>query len=372
MIEVNPCYAHDSAVGPVFDVATWSRAKAWSMAAFAPVLFLLLAAALVFAWKPTLVVDKPPKPIESFHQETLKFAKRQPWVAYGVSGAVGLFAFVTLVGSVALTADAMKSDYYFRVGPGGFSLRLPDGLDWSQCGMAVKRFDWDIPADQIAEWTIVQRKQLGSMSRHAGNISADLVIRTTDGKKKRFGLDGFREPGHIIYGKIKDAVQMVPMQFAPEPDRTTAEAPAQTPAISPAENAPASRPAATIEEKCDAVLRALDALLNRSDDVASVVLSDAEGGKFVQFAGGRDSLLLDLPRQSLDEAEFARAGDYFRRLRDHLQQAGVPSAGQMVRIGRDGFQMNLSDAEQAAGLALQLFREVYRLRDDFPLVVEQV
>ncbi len=368
MIEMSPFYAHDSAVGPVFDVATWSRGKAWSMAVFAFLFGALVATALVFAWKPTLLLEKPPEFIASFHQETLKLQKEHPWAALGGTAFVALVGLLALAGSCASVLDALTGDYHFRAGPGGISLRVPHGLDLSKFGLVFKKLELELPMEQIHQWTIVQHKQLGSMSRSAGNIMAFLKIRTVDGKREEFNLDCFREPSHVIQSKINDALEMVPAQFGPPPDGLPGGLPDGLPG-----GGVSSRPCRTVEEKCEAILGALAGLLDLPDVGASVVLSDAEGGKCVQFAGGNHALLLDLPRQALDESEYARAGEYFARLRDRPRdQYATQSSDGTTMVAEDGFQVNVTDIDQAARLALEVFNEVYQLPSDFPLVVEQV
>ena len=215
MIEMSPYYAFESDVGPVFDAATWSRRKAWFLAGGALVFGLLVAAALVFAWQPTLVIEKPPKLIVNIHEETLDLAKDSPWVAYGTSAVAGLIALASLAAAYASATDAANGEYYFRAGPGGLSICVPQGLDFRKFCLAFERLELDIPMDRIADWRIVQKKQLGSMSRSTGNIAATFHIRTTDGKKLEFSLDCFREPSFVIQSKLNDAMQMVPVQFGP-------------------------------------------------------------------------------------------------------------------------------------------------------------
>lgn len=214
MIEMNPFYAYESSVGPVFDVATWSRSKAWSMAVAALVFAAAIAAAMIFAWQPTLLMEKPPEFLTSFHEETLKLAKEHPWAAYGGSVGVGLFGLLMLAGASASVIDATSGDHYFRVGPGGISLSVPQGLDPAKLCLAFGRLELEIPMDELANWTIVQNKRLGSMSQNTGNTTAYLKIRTVGGKRQQISLDGFREPAHVIRSKINDALQMVPADFS--------------------------------------------------------------------------------------------------------------------------------------------------------------
>lgn len=115
----------------------------------------------------------------------------------------------------------------------------------------------------------------------------------------------------------------------------------------------------------------LRSLLGRENEDAFVIFEDAGSGKFVQFAGtATEPLLLDLPEQTLSEAEFYRAVAFFRRLgvvgdeRDLLDEPGGSAVGRQF-----SFNANPATVEEAADLALGVFREVYGLPDDFELTV---
>ncbi len=342
MIEMSPFYSHQSAVGPVFDVATWSRGKTWFMAAAALLFGLLVVAAMVFAWQPTLLLDTPPEVLAGFHEETVKLAKENPWVAYGGSAVVGLIAFFSLAASLASAVDAIRGGYYFRAGPGGISLRVPHGLDFSKLCLAFKRLEVDLHMDQLDDWTIVQHKQFGSMSRNSGNVMAFLKIRMANGKKEEFNLDCFREPSFVIHSKINDALQMVPAQFGPAHDTVSTEVRGQT--------------ATEIEAKHDAILDALSAMIGQPNHDSAVVVSDAANGNCVQFVVANDAIVLDLPEQAMDADDRARAVDYLRRVAD------APNA----------FQVCAADVDDAIRLALEIFEHVYQLGQEQPLNVELV
>lgn len=73
--------------------------------------------------------------------------------------------------------------------------------------------DLDMAWEDVADWTIVQVKQLGSLSRNAENIGGHLKLKTADGCKYEISLDRFREPAFIIHRRVQDALQMTPASF---------------------------------------------------------------------------------------------------------------------------------------------------------------
>ncbi len=217
MIEMNPYYAHPSAVGPVFDVAHFSRWKSLHMGLAAAVFGVLATALLVVAWKPDLVFDKPPKIVEDLHKETLELREKKPWYALGGTAIVGLVAFVGIAGACCSLGNAIGGNYYFRAGPGGLSLRVPGTLDWKALGLRYRVIEMDVPAEWIESWEIVQGKRIGSLSGSAGNLYGLFSMKLDDGRHIGFGLDCFREPARIIYDRIKESQQMVPARLDEEP-----------------------------------------------------------------------------------------------------------------------------------------------------------
>lgn len=216
MIEMNPYYAHPSDVGPVFDVATWSPRKVLTAAVVGLLLGMAFALAAAYLWNPALFAARPPGWLKEFNQEMARATKQHPWGMLGFKGFLALLAFVFLVGGVSCFADVCRGGYYFRAGPGGLSLRVSNGPSLQTLGLGSNALVLDIPWDEIADYRIVQNKRLGSLSRDAGNLNAYFQLNTVDGREHQFSLDVFREPARIIDSKIRDAVQMVPAQFAPE------------------------------------------------------------------------------------------------------------------------------------------------------------
>jgi len=357
MIEMSPFYAHESSVGPVFDVATWSRRKAWTMVIGALLFAACAVGGLVLAWKPTLLFAKPPTAITHFHKETLKLKNDHAWAAIFGTGLVAVAGWFGLAGAIASLINAAgENTYYFRVGPGGIALCVPHGLDISRLGLVFKRLEIQLPLDQIADWKVVQHRQLGAMSRHAGNTMAFFKLRTVDGKKEDFNLDCFREPARVIHGKINDALQMVPAQMNAAPTVT-------------AENSAVTH-IRSLEDKCAMILDALTNLVEGRNEHAAIVLRDAAGDRFVQFAKSRQKLLCDLRRQTLSPDETARAKQYFSGL--VAGRAAGDGTNATPHHAGYSFQAELDQAEQATRVALEVFRDVYKLPDDFPLVVQPV
>jgi len=115
-----------------------------------------------------------------------------------------------------------------------------------------------------------------------------------------------------------------------------------------------------------AIKTALESLLVQADEArAFAIIEHSDSGKFVQFAGSLSSpLLLDLPWQTLSEAEFYRAVVFFRRLGIAPPEyelfdgpLGKPVAKQVT------FQFQLRSVEVATEIAIAIFAEIYLLAD---------
>ena len=122
------------------------------------------------------------------------------------------------------------------------------------------------------------------------------------------------------------------------------------------------------------IAAALEALSQRSNDDAFVILLDLRTERFVQFSGGAGrELLLDLPSQTLDRDETLRAAVYFRELGLELEDYEVYDRPGGRVVGRQrSFQRELGkDVEAATEMALQIFQRVYLLPREFELVIEE-
>lgn len=198
---MNPYYAHDSAVGPVFDVAKFSHFKAVAMGLSGLVFAAIVGATALYVWDPTWLVPEPPQIVAELNQEIDQLWKDYPQgTQYGVIAA-GLVAGFFVVAACSYLYQAFTVEMYIRVGEGGMSFRVAQGF---------KALEVDLPWDEIESWTVTQEKQLGSLSRNTGNLSGNLSIRTYTQGKYHVSLDDFREPAYLIFNRIQEASEMRP------------------------------------------------------------------------------------------------------------------------------------------------------------------
>jgi hypothetical protein len=119
---------------------------------------------------------------------------------------------------------------------------------------------------------------------------------------------------------------------------------------------------------------ALAALLERHNEDSFVIFEEKASAKFVQFARAQHgSLLLDLPSQTLNAAETARAQAFFLDLgvRATVEAALDRPGGRVVGRQR-AFQMRFGqDVGRAADVTAAVFDRVYRFPLDFELVVTE-
>lgn len=109
------------------------------------------------------------------------------------------------------------------------------------------------------------------------------------------------------------------------------------------------------------VHEALTRLMSRTNRDAFVVFS-AGRKRIVQFAGGMDGLLLDLPVESLSEAERARAESYF----------GAIDVRLLERPNFSSFQIEFGGSlDDAARTTIEVFDRVYALAPGAPLSIEE-
>jgi hypothetical protein len=124
------------------------------------------------------------------------------------------------------------------------------------------------------------------------------------------------------------------------------------------------------DEVRDKMASALAALLRRRNRDAFVIFEEKPSGKFVQFARAlRQELLLDLPLQTLDVGEQARAAALFLGLGvQETEDAMLDGPGGRV-VGRQrSFQMTFGDdVRAAADVASEVFRRVFQSPPSFEL-----
>ena len=198
-------YAHASEVGPVFDVANYSRLKAIMMAFIAFGFGCLVALGAAYFWNPDSIISEPSEVWADAHKETKELIRQHPLgVKIGV-GCAALFALLCFAGTISCVANAASNDFYIRVGEGGISLRVPDGL--------FGTFGQDLPWSQIARLTVVQEKKFGAMSRSSGNTGGELQLCTHDGLVKAIRLDHFRQDAWLIHQRIEESREMRLAEF---------------------------------------------------------------------------------------------------------------------------------------------------------------
>jgi hypothetical protein len=202
MTDMNPYYAHESSVGPVFDVAHFSRFKSLWMGVVGLIFAAVVAVAATYVWSPDWIVPNPPDWFMDGNKEIKDLAREYPTgVKIGV-GTAGLFALLFAAAGLTGIANAFCGDYYIRVGERGLSFRVPDSF--------FTAFERDIEWAQIAEITVVHEKYIGSMSRNAGNVGGEIRLRTYDGSDRVLRLDCFREDAWLIHQRIEEAMETRP------------------------------------------------------------------------------------------------------------------------------------------------------------------
>jgi hypothetical protein len=199
MTEMNSYYAHDSNVGPVFDVAHFSSFKATWMGAVGLLFAAVFALAASYAWNPDWLLPHPPRCFVEAHQDVRDLARQHPLGLQIGAGVGGLLALLFAAAGISSIVSAVSAGYYIRVGENGISLRLPNGI--------FNCFDRDFEWSEIEKLTVVQEKYIGS-SRNSGNIGGELRLRTRDGLNRKLRLDLFRENAWLIHRRIQEAMEL--------------------------------------------------------------------------------------------------------------------------------------------------------------------
>ncbi len=120
------------------------------------------------------------------------------------------------------------------------------------------------------------------------------------------------------------------------------------------------------------IIVSLDKMLKRSNDDAFVIFIEKKTQKFVQFRGNdRESLMLNLPEQTLDNHELEKAKTLFKQYRVKLgKNPGIP-VGPDAGIDRS-FDMEIGkDTKKGADIAMEVFREVYGFQGNFIIETEE-
>lgn len=205
MITMSPGYAHESPVGPVFDVTKWSPSKSIWMGLVGLVFAAIALAAATFLWNPKIMEGNMLPGTEHVINDVVEAHTTHVWKMRGALAVAAGLGWLLGVASIAWLRDGIAGNYYFRAGPGGISLRLPHGLSWTHGGFVSAVLELDLPWEEIDGLTVVQTKELGSLSRNAGNISAELRILLHSGIKYTISLDGLEAAAYLIHERLNEA-----------------------------------------------------------------------------------------------------------------------------------------------------------------------
>lgn len=223
MIAMSPAFAHESKVGPVFDLTGWSGSKNIWMGLVGTVFATAAFATAIFLWQPKIMEGNMPAGSEQVISDVLWAHRAHPWEMRGGIAFAGIFGWICGVAALSGLRDGFATGYYFRAGPGGLSLRLPQGVSWRHGGLISNVLELDLPWDDIDGLTVTQVKQLGSMSRNAGNLGAELKIATRSGRHYDISLNGLEAAAYLIHERLMEAQEMV-LADMEEPQPQEAEA----------------------------------------------------------------------------------------------------------------------------------------------------
>lgn len=198
-------YAIESAVGPVYDLTKWSGRGYLGMALAALVFAVGSLAATAFVWDSTWFFKTPPAELKDAVAEVDAAWKSNPLAMQAGVTVGALFGLFCLMATSITLTDAFRNDYFFRAGPGGVWLRLPNGISWAHGGLMSKPLELELPWDQIRKVEVLQVKQFGALSRNAGNLRAQMTLATRSGEKHVLQLDGLEAAAYLIHERLNEA-----------------------------------------------------------------------------------------------------------------------------------------------------------------------
>lgn len=363
---INPAYAHDSSVGPVFDVGAWAP-PGWC----SPSTIMALAAGSATAAAAAAVLLPDILSLQALEwaaplRSEIELAwKSYPWWMGGGALLAVAVAYLFLAGGIAHLRLRSRGEFYLRTGPGGLSMRVPDGLSMLTPSFAV--LELDAAWDDVAEWRVVQHKRLGSISPNAGNLDAELRIVLRDGRRHVIDLSWFREPARIIWNRIQEAVEMVPMSF----EGPAAEAPAkrESEAKRPVMHERRTRTSTVADMQHD-IEAALRRVLECGDGF--VCFTDPATDRFIQFCDVDGALWLDLPGAALTDEQWRRAADFIGSTGLWSTPAESFAGGQAAVAEKTDIQANLgTDVARAARVVIDTFQRVYETGTRFELDIHE-
>jgi hypothetical protein len=121
----------------------------------------------------------------------------------GVATAGSLAAMFVIM-ACSYLYQSFTVEMYIRVGEGGISFCVPRGF---------RALAFDLRWDEIVKLTVTQQRQVGSLSRNAGNLGGQITMRTRSHGNLYICLNDFREPAHLIYDRIRDAKATRPAEL---------------------------------------------------------------------------------------------------------------------------------------------------------------
>ena len=208
MTQMNSFYAHESAVGPVFDLARWSGIKMLWMGIVGLGFAALVFTVALFVFDPTLFMERPPRGMEELFHGIRDGHRHHAWLMRAALAGATLIGGLCGLGSIATLSDGLRKDYFLRAGVGGLAVRVPQGVSWRHLGLVSHVLAMDLPWEEISDVRVMQAKQLGAMSRNTGNAHADLELTSKFGQVYSFSLDGFNAPAYLIHQRLEESQQM--------------------------------------------------------------------------------------------------------------------------------------------------------------------
>jgi hypothetical protein len=205
MAYIDSGYAIDSPVGPVYDLTKWSGRGHLSMGFAALVFAAGSLAAAAFVYEPAWFFAAPPAELKEAVADL-----NAAWKSHAIAMQAGvtvaaMFGVLCLLGASMTITDAFRTDYFFRAGPGGIWLRLPNGFSWEHLGLVSKPLELLLPWSEVSSIEVLQVKQLGSLSRNAGNVRAEMTLTARSGEKHVLPLDGLEAAAYLLHERLNEA-----------------------------------------------------------------------------------------------------------------------------------------------------------------------
>jgi hypothetical protein len=197
---MNPYYSHESEVGPVYDVADYSRFKPIVTAITALMFAACAGFFAIYFWNPDLITENPSEMFVDAHEDAKNMMKEHPIGTKVGVGLSGMFSGLCLAMAISCMCNSISGRYHIRVGEGGISLRVPDGL--------TTVLEKDIPWSEISQLKVIQEKRVGALSRNAGNTGGEIEVHLYDGTSHDIRLEHFKQDAWLIHQRIDEVKDM--------------------------------------------------------------------------------------------------------------------------------------------------------------------